>query len=322
MKYSLIKYQKFDTLRNFGVEFEMGHTIPKNKVSNLIKSISDKEVVCSKYGISSNNNYWHVKDDATCGSLGRIGPKGVEVASYIASGTQDIEHVANVAKFLSFSGCKTNLNCGLHVHADVKDLDLNSAGIVLAYWLKMEPWIENLLPKFRRSNKYCRALSVTKIFDRSANWSPQDLFLFFSPKNLSIHDNEDRRVALNLVNYVKHVISPSSYSLNRSTFELRCPEGSLEYNDVKCWVYLFLNFIETCKKKEMPKNLFKFNKIDQFFSSLGLNHENKSFYIFDQHLHDTRIWILKRLIQNGTLLYKKQAQKKFSFLIGDLLNNK
>jgi len=310
VNYSVL-YKDFTSNRNFGRELEMGHFIPKNKVATLIKSFSDKNCVCTKYELSTNNDYWHVKDDATCGVLGRKGPKGVEVASYIASGKKDLEHIANVARMLSFSGCRTNNNCGLHIHADVKDLDLSSAGVILAYWIKIESWIENSLPKYRRTNKYCRKVSSSRNFDRLSPWKPQDLFIFFAPKNLNIYENEDRRVSFNLVNYVKSIVTSSS---SRSTFELRYPEGTLEYNDIKCWTCLFLNFIETCKNKEMPKTLLNFSSLDEVLCCLGLNHTPENFFIFGDELHETRMWFLKRLIQNGGYAYKRQAQKKFLFL--------
>lgn len=319
MNYSDIKYKAFSSQRNFGVEMEMGHLVPKSKVGYLIRSVSNKEINISKYQLSNNNNYWHVKDDATCGILGRKGPKGVEVASYVANGIEDIDHIATVARFLSLSGCRVNSNCGLHIHAEIKDFDIKNAGVLLAYWLKLEPWIENLLSHTRRNNKYCRKLSEIKTFERNKYWDPQDLFVFFAPTNLNNYENEDRRVNLNFVNFVKSIVTGNN---TRKTIELRCPEGTLDYDEIKSWLFFYLNFLDFCKDKSMPNNLVEFKKIDDVLYALGLSHDRNTFYIFDQHFTNTRIWFLKRLIQYGSFDFKKQAEKKLSFLFENLLLNK
>jgi len=315
IEFSQIQYKDFYSLRSFGVELEMGHVVSKSKIAFLIKSVSNKEINVSKYQLSNQNNFWHIKDDATCGIFGRRGPKGVEVASYIANGLQDIDHIATVARFLSLSGCRVNDNCGLHIHAEIKDFDVRSAGILLAYWLKLENWIENLLPKRRRKNKYCKKLSDTKVFDRNQYWDPQDLFVFFAPTNLNTYENEDRRVNLNFVNFVKSIVTGNNL---RKTLELRCPEGTLDYREIKFWLYFYLNFLDYCKDKQMPDDLKEIKKIDEVLYVLGLSHNKETFYIFGQILHETRIWFLKRLIQYGNSDFQKQAQKKLDFLFENL----
>lgn len=299
----------------------MGHNVPKSKVSNIIRSYSSKEVLCTGYKLSTENNYWHVKDDSTCGIFGKNGPKGVEVASYVAQGLEDIDHVSFVGRMLSLSGCKTNPNCGYHVHAEAKDLDINTVGVLIAHWLKIEHWVENMIPRQRRDTKYCRSLASLKVFDKEKLWKPQDLFVLFSPKNLGTFENEERRVSLNLVNYVKYMLFPKSSS-PRCTLELRCPEGTLDYNEIKSWIYFFLNFIDKCKGKEMPSNLLPCSSLDEFLTTAGINHEAPSFYIFSKELFYTRNWILRRLILHGSSFKKRSARKKISFLNESALDNK
>lgn len=314
-----IKYKDFCSLRNFGVELEMGHVIPKSKIAFLIKSVSNKEINISKYQLSNQNDFWHIKDDATCGIFGRRGPKGIEIASYIASGIKDIDHIATVARFLSLSGCRVNDNCGLHIHAEAKDFDVRSAGVLLAYWLKIESWVENILPKRRRKNKYCKKLSETKVFDRNRYWDAQDFFVFFAPTNLNTYENEDRRVTLNFVNFVKSIVTGND---SRKTLELRYPEGTLDYNEIKSWLFFYLNFLDYCKDKPMPEDLREVKKIDDVLEVLGLSHDKNIFYIFGENLHTTRIWFLKRLVQYGSIDYRKQAQKKLDFLFENLASEK
>jgi len=321
VKYSSVKYLKFKSNRRFGVELEMGHSIPKSRVSNIIKNFSEKSVVCTGYKLSSNNNYWHVKDDSTCGIFGKNGPKGVEVASYVGSSLEDIDHISFVGRMLSLSGCRTNPNCGYHIHVEIKDFDVNNAGILLGRWLKIEPWVESMVPFQRRNSKYCRSLCSLKDFDKSKLWKPHDLFVLFAPKNLGTFENEERRVCLNLVNYVKYVLFPNSNS-PRGTLELRYPEGTLDYNEIKNWLYFFLGFVESCKNESMPSDLSPCSNIDEFLSFVGLNHKDNNFFIFSKDLFDVRSWVLKRLVLNGSFFYKKKAKKKLSFLSEQTLDNK
>ena len=319
--YKHVSYLSFSSSRRFGIELEMGHTVPKLKVSKIIKNYSSKEVNCTGYKLSSNNNFWHVKDDSTCGIFGKNGPKGVEVASYVAQGIEDVDHISFVGRMLSLAGCKTNPNCGLHIHADVSDLNVNQVGTILSYWLKIEGWVESMVPEHRRNSKYCRSLCSLKNFDKSVFWKPQDLFVLFSPKNLGTFENEDRRVTLNLVNYVKYVLFPNSNN-SRCTLELRCPEGTLDYNEIKNWTYFFLNFLEFCKRRGPASNLLPCSDLDEFLFLSGLSHDNETFYVFDKELFDTRNWLLKRLMMYGTSTMKRSAKKKSSFLNDSTLDNK
>lgn len=321
MKYNIINYKDFKPHRKFGVELEMGHTIPKLRVANIIKSFSSKDVICTGYKLSSNNNYWHVKDDSTCGIFGKNGPKGVEVASYVAQGLEDIDHISFVGRMLSLSGCKVNNNCGYHIHAEAKDLSINDVGVLLAYWLKIEPWIEGMIPAQRRNTKYCRSLSSSKVYDRDKFWKPQDLFILFSPKNLSTFENEERRVSLNLVNYVKYILFPGS-SNPRGTVELRTPDGTLDYNEIKNWIVFFLNFIDFCTSRDMPRNLSFCSNIEEFLFLSGLGHSGNCFSILSKNLFETRNWVLRRLISNGSSFQKKQAKNKMIFFNEHRLDNK
>ena len=116
MRTGSLVYRGFSSSRRFGVEIEMGHEVKKKQVQNLLNEYSFYPTVITRYALSSNNLYWHIKDDATCGIHGRYGPKGVEIASYIGSGIGDIDHISDTAEKLAESGCQVNDNCGLHIH--------------------------------------------------------------------------------------------------------------------------------------------------------------------------------------------------------------
>jgi hypothetical protein len=300
MVYSAVKYKKFDSQRRFGVELETSNTLTKAKVRNVIKNFSDHSSFVTKYQLSGESASWHIKDDATCGPLGRQGPKGVEVASFVAKGIVDLQHIADVAQELHRAGCRVNDNCGLHIHAEAKDLTEQDVGVILAHWLKIEPVLAMSLPVGRNANVYCRRMmdgrpNEVKFLDYD-RWTPIRLYHVLKPKNLSYYENDDRRVNLNLVNYTRAIAYETNH---RKTLELRWPEGTLDPRDIKCWVRLFLGFIDTCKTRPMPANLRPAD-LYETLTYLGLNHTPSTFIIFSEGLHDTKTWFLERILEYGS----------------------
>lgn len=295
MQYSAVKYKKFVSQRRFGVELETGNTLTKAKVKSVLRVLSEHSSFVTKYQLSGDNSSWHVKDDATCGPTGRSGPKGVEIASFVGKGMNDLQHIADVAEGLYRAGCRVNDNCGLHIHAEAKDLTTTQVGVLIAHWVKIEPIISMSMPIRRYENPYCRSLRKSNL-DASIRWSGDDIWEIFKPNNLNFYENEDRRVTLNLVNYGRAIQYDGTH---RKTLELRWPEGTLDGRDIRCWVRLFLSFIDTCKDRLMPQNLYVASLSDTL-SYLGLSHDKESFTILSEGLHDTKTWFLERLLQHGS----------------------
>jgi len=308
MKYLNVEYRKFQIQRRFGVEIEMGSTPSKKKVKEIVSYLSDRDVVLTNYKISDENNYWHVKDDATCGPLGRNGPKGVEVASFIGENQKDLDHIADIAEGLYKVGCRVNDNCGLHIHAEVKDLTVDQMGVIMAYWIKLEQVLFLALPFRRFSNPYCKFVcndvlgesytyqSCRSLINKEIKWSARDLWIILQPTNINHFENDDRKVNLNIVNYTKAKLYQND---RRKTLELRWPEGTLDATNIQCWVKLFLSFIDTCKNKSMPENLLPAT-LDEMLTYFGIQHENKKFVILSQELHEMKTWILERIINFGS----------------------
>lgn len=312
MQQTAVDYRKFSSQRRFGIELEFGNTISKTKVKSVIKAISPVPVTVTRYQPSVNNNFWHVKSDATCGPLGRLGPKGVEVASFIGRGIADLQHIADVAVELSQSGCKVNDNCGLHIHADAADLSVKQVGNLLAYWFKIERCLQFSLPERRRDNEYCKLLGskiqVPKYLPVLS--SPENFYCLASPTNLGYFENQDRRVNLNLVNYARATLYGSDA---RKTIELRWPEGTLESADVKCWTRLFLHFIETCKNRAFPVNLAPAS-LPEMLVYLGLGQEGSTFSILSEGLLDTKTWLLERFVKYSQNQYAQEATNILDFI--------
>jgi DNA-binding Lrp family transcriptional regulator len=301
MFYSDVKYKKYISQRRFGVELEIGSlkghdskSISKSKLKSIISRISKKDILVTKYQLSQDSQNWHIKDDSTCGPLGRLGPKGAEIASFVAKGIRDLQHIAEVAEEIKRSGFSVNPNCGFHIHAEAKDLTSYNIGVILAYWIKIEKIISLSLPQHRNNNFYCRHILQNKNIDKTTKYGALAMYALLRPRNLNLYENEERRVNLNIVNYVRSEYSDVS---KRKTIELRWPEGTLNGKDIKCWVRLFLNFIDTCKNLSMPDNLSD-SDLEETLFYLGLNHSYPdSFVILSEGLHETKTWFLERILK-------------------------
>ena len=149
-------------------------------------------------------------------------------------------------------------------------------------------------------------------YDKDQFWS------LICPKNLSYFNNDDRRFNLNLVNLVRAIRDDSP---NRRTIELRWPEGTLDSRDIRCWVRLFLSFIEKCKDKNMPKDLSSLSLLNAL-RILGLHHENSNFMIYSENVNETKTWFLERIIQHceATQTHHGEDSKKILSQTKNILN--
>ena len=315
-----VSYRKFSSKRRFGVELEIEKTITQKDIERVIRDADPGREVCvTGWSQSYNNNFWHVKYDSTCGPKGyKKDQGGWEVASFVASGHKDITIVGKVTDQLGERGATINKNCGVHVHVDIADFSEAQAAILTARWIKMEPILPQILPGHRVHNKYCRFLSAVKKgrFNKRQSYTASEFWHLTRPTNLNVHENRQKKVSLNLVNY-RTAIENSYMDYPRKTAEFRLPEGTLCGADVKNWVRIFVNFVDMSLKAEMPENLSCVRKVekklDLVLASFGLLPEDDSdFYILSQGLYQAKAWLLARFVRFGAPNFAEEARKRLS----------
>ncbi len=270
------------------------------EIVDVIRKNSNREVIRTKWKQTINNDFWHVKTDSTCGG-GK--PKGWEIASFKASGYEDLLEICSVVKSLRKSGLRCGEDCGLHVHVDISDFTIEQASVLLAYWIKIEKVILKTVPTHRTKSKFCRPIN-SKILNKNKFLSSKDFWDIYSPKDLSIHNNKDKKVTMNLVNFVSYCKNPYLYQ-SRPTVEFRFPEGTFNEKDIKNWVLFFVNFVDNNKNKTMPSNLLCVSNIKDLLNICGINSEKNKQWIFNRiSTHDTRKkWkkISENIIYNNNL---------------------
>ena len=306
-----IQYCHFSTRRRFGVEIEVGNERTPEDIRAMIRRISSKDVKATTgWQQTNDNSYWHVKWDATCGTKGRGHDNGWEVASYIASGYRDITHIADVANHLRESGITINQNCGLHIHVEIQEFSVEQAAVLVARWIKLEPTIIQTVPLYRTKSKYCRLLSRigAKIINFKKHYEAKDFWQLIRPTNYGVHDNTQKKVALNMVNYA----ATQKGHQNRSTVELRLPEGSLYGSDIRNWCRCFLNFVELSKTAKMPDELIPAaDPLEELMVFFGLE-DAEHFYILSKGLYEAKVWLLKRVIAYASKEIAEKAKIKLA----------
>lgn len=307
-----VEYKRFTSKRKFGVELEVGPEKDRSYLKAIIANVSDRQIVISDWALSNGNDYWHVKYDSTCGPKGKGYDNGWEVASYVSSGYKDIVQIAKVATALQDSGVTINPNCGLHVHVDMHDFTTDEAAVLVARWIKIEQTLCGIVPPDRLKSKYCRLVSeiAKKKLDFKKQYEAPKFWRIIRPTNYHVHDNTQKKVALNMVNFAAAI---AGYQ-NRSTVEFRFPEGTLNGDDVKNWARIFLGFVDAAKKAEMPESLTPApDAIEEIMIFFGLE-DAENFYILSKGLLQAKVWLLKRLIAHSPEPVAKKARKKLQIV--------
>jgi hypothetical protein len=300
-----VQYVKF-TKRKFGIELEVSKKVSLETIVNAVKLADrDKEVYSSNhYQQDSGNTYWHCKFDRSCGAKANEG--GWEVASYVGNGVDDLLKISQIGTALKNAGCEVNDNCGYHIHAEAKDYDQNQAATLMAYWMKLEPLLGEIVPKSRITGKtaiYCKMLRDVKNV-RSVDLKNAETF--WARVRPTSFDNNERRVSLNMCNYALGTAS-------KRTAELRLPEGTLEEVDIKNWARMFIHFVSYCKKARFPGNIDPVTNLREMATVLGLHNEDP-FFILSKGLYETKMWLLSRAVKYGKKAIKAEAQDYLNFI--------
>ena len=206
-----------------------------------------------------------------------------------------------MANILHTMGVRVNDHCGLHVHVDISDFTICQAAVLVARWIKAEYWMKQAVPKNRRRNKYCKFLTSKKKYDSSYQYTPEEFWYKIRPTNFCPHENAQKKVTLNMVNYAEFKAA-GVYSTGRPTVELRLPEGTLNGQDIINWVVLFLYFVESSKKAAMPANMQQEIELKKALGFLGLNGT-------EPLQKSTQNWFLDRIIKFGQTTFVKKVIK-------------
>lgn len=284
-----MKIKKFVLDREFGIEFEMNEKLPPAKIVESINSLNSGRLVntYTSYTSSYANSDWHVKFDRSCSDVPNVG--GWEVASYVAKTYDDIKIFGNLVQALQAAGGMINEQCAFHIHVNIRELKKTDVNKFLAYWIKSEQIILQMLPGYRRRSKYSKLYST----HLPASVEVNKVYDLFKPVDTS---NAYRRWAINFCNY--------EFIKLRPTVELRLPEASFNPDDMKNWIRFFMHFLKCALNETMPSSLNGM-LLSEMLSFLGLREPK----LVSKTIFDMYSWILRRIMQfNNRGIFYSEAR--------------
>lgn len=311
-----IKFVLLSETRSFGVELELRKSLTQAKIRDAILAVDkEREVrVSPTWRKTVVNLWWDVKTDGTCGDAPKDGG-GWEVASPILNGPDHLSVLGDVVKKIEEFGGTVNNNCGLHVHIGAQNFKYLSHVSIANAWVRIEPYFLQMLPKSRRENKFCANLRNHLVPSGSLDLKAETLY--FLIEDFCLRREENRRVSLNFMNYVR-----SGYS-KTSAIELRSPEGTTSSNDVKNWVRFMSRLVsENFSKKIERSTLLQtspVNSLDEFYKIVGLSGNKEDFNILSSGMRKCKIWTLNRFLKYSE---SSSIRKEAEVILDSILNFK
>lgn len=293
-------YSGFESNRRFGVEIEVNRAVSQNKLKQIIDSqLGSGNCDITGWCYSCNNNRWIVKTDSSCGDTGNVKDGGgYEIASAVGSGSKHLLNIQKVVKSLKHHKVKINKFCGLHCQVEIRDFCNTKAANLLAVWCKLEKIMAQMVPPERRNSMHCKFFTMHP--DMASQWAKAKKSInvgeFWSVMKLRRLDAPAKRTAISLISFQRTNSTASDwYNFDRSTVELRFPECSLDFYDIKNWARLFVHFVESNNTTTFPSNLEHVD-LQGALSLLGLgSSRDKNPIVLSAGLYETKCWLLHRL---------------------------
>lgn len=205
--------------RKFGIEIE-AYNCTREKLASELRA-AGIDVAVEGYN-HTTRNHWKLVTD---GSL--TGNNTFELVSPVLEGEAGLKELEKVCWVLEFCDVKVNDSCGLHIHMDAADFDLQMWKNLALSYKHLERVIDSFMPQSRRQNYYCKGLSSISAADIQAAQSIHDLQAAFG-------NNRYRKV--NLEAYARH-----------RTVEFRQHSGTTNFTKMENWIR-FLNGLITFAK--------------------------------------------------------------------------
>ena len=210
--------------RNFGVEIEACNCTRERLARELTAAGINVQV--EGYNHTDHTDHWKLVTDSSLS-----GNNTFELVSPILHGEQGIEELEKVCWVLDLCNAKVNDTCGLHVHMDAAEFDLSTWKNLILTYKRLEGVIDNFMPRSRRNNRYCKALStITETSIKSAR-SISDLRTAFF---------HNRYHKVNLEAYARH-----------RTVEFRQHGGSTNFTKMSAWIHFLAKMITFAKQGQV-----------------------------------------------------------------------
>ena len=230
-----VRKVKIDEARTFGVEIEFAAPFDMDDMETALER-AGLHVYAEDYN-HVDASYWKIVEDCTVQDDWETGNEyPMELVSPPLSGRAGLRELEVALDTLNSFGCAVNRSCGLHVHHDANDLDLESFRILTKAYVKYEDTLDMLVSEDRRGDfhEYTQGL-------RRSGYTEEQLFRMIerAPDTRSLYRIwSTRYVKLNLDSLRVH-----------GTVEFRQHEGSLDVAEIVAWISLTQGLVSRSAKK-------------------------------------------------------------------------
>jgi hypothetical protein len=222
--------------RKYGVEIEFtnldGHA--------AVRAMRDAGINTDAEGYNhTTRSHWKIVTDSSC---------GYEAVSPILEGEDGLEEIKIVCAVLEGAGAKVNKNCGVHVHFDASDFNLENFKNLFKYWVKFEDVFDSLMPASRRlqANQYCNSNLKVRASDAASHAQAcQEIFT-----QIDAITTIEQFKQLYPSRY--HKLNPHSY-WRHGTIEVRHHSGSIDGEKITQWIRLMDGLFTRAKQAKVVK---------------------------------------------------------------------
>lgn len=202
--------------RNFGVEIE-AYNCTRERLARELNA-AGISVQVEGYNHTDHADHWKLVTDSSLS-----GNNTFELVSPILHGEQGLEELEKVCWVLDLCEAKVNDSCGLHVHMDAAEFDLQTWKNLIITYKRLEGVIDGFMPRSRRNNRYCKELSrITEAAIINAT----------NITGLRVAFQNNRYHKINLEAYARH-----------RTVEFRQHGGSTNFTKMSAWIHFLAKMI-------------------------------------------------------------------------------
>jgi Putative amidoligase enzyme len=252
--------------KRIGIEIEFFNVNYRTAVA----AINRTGVAVSYEGYTHNvMNSWKLVTDASVTSTGTGVGRGLELVSPPLTIDQMEDQLAKVLGALNECGAKVDRTCGVHVHHEIDDLNVDNIKNVYNIYYKHQNHINSLMPASRRQDAharsgYCRAITQREMDNVNAATTIRDIS----------NAQEGRYRVINFGSYVKY-----------GTIEFRQHAGSTDFVKLFNWIKITQSLIAQAKAKKVIKPLSETDKkreTQAFNREVGISYTLQGLYSRDR----------------------------------------
>lgn len=222
--------------------------------NEVIEALTRKEINVSYEGYTHQvMACWKLVTDVSVNSRGTGVGKGLELVSPILYGDSGLDELETVMDVLNLIGARVDKSCGIHIHHDVSDYDVENFKSLYNLYYNYQRGVNSIVPPSRRTNaknNYCRGISRSD--------------LLYIQDATTIQNVTDwlysRYVVVNCQSYVKY-----------GTIEFRQHSGTVEFEKIEAWIVLTHCMINYCRNNNVTLNSSNDGTLDTLLRKLNLD---------------------------------------------------